>query len=408
MAKSKSSVVERIHRFNAGRDPDRLALKYRAMRADPFRFLRGTSHLFYEQLPESRLLSNAPLVWVCGDLHLENFGSYKGDNRLVYFDLNDFDDAVLAPCTWDVLRFLTSVLVGSETLGLTRPQAKALCQRFLEAYVSAIQDGKALWVERDTAQGMVKELLDSLRRRGRKAFLNSRTSRVEGQRRIRIDGKHALPVTSAERARIEGFMRIFAKTQPNPGFFRLIDVARRIAGTASLGIERYALLVEGKGSPDGNYFLDLKQALPSHLRPALKWKQPKWKTDAHRVVALQRRLQAVSMAFLTPVVIDRVPYVLRGLQPSEDRIALAKWDGRLARLVEVMTAMGRLVAWAQLRSGGRQGSATADRLIEFWSKGGRVKRLLSLALECTKRVQQDWKEYCRAYDKGATNRSHSA
>jgi uncharacterized protein (DUF2252 family) len=201
-------------------------------------------------------------------------------------------------------------------------------------------------------------------------------------------------------------MRAFAKTQPNPRFFRLIDVARRIAGTGSLGVQRYALLVEGKGSPDGNYFLDLKQALPSSLQPALKWKQPQWKTDAHRVVALQRRVQAVSMAFLAPVVIDRVPYVLRGLQPAEDRIAVARRDGGPAHLAEVVATMGRLVAWAQLRSSGRQGSATADRLIELWSKGRRAERLLGLALECAKRVEQDWKDYCRAYDKGVTSRSH--
>jgi len=43
-------------------------------------------------------------------------------------------------------------------------------------------------------------------------------------------------------------------------------VARRIAGTGSLGVERYVLLIEGKGSPDGNYLLDLKQALPAVLR----------------------------------------------------------------------------------------------------------------------------------------------
>ena len=42
-------------------------------------------------------LPHSPVCWICGDLHIENFGSYKGDNRLVYFDLNDFDESILAP-----------------------------------------------------------------------------------------------------------------------------------------------------------------------------------------------------------------------------------------------------------------------------------------------------------------------
>jgi len=403
MAKPREGIAERIVEFNARRDPERLELKYRAIRANAFAFLRGTCHLFYEQLPASGPLKNAPLAWVCGDLHLENFGSYKGDNRLVYFDLNDFDEAVLAPSTWDIVRFLVSVLVGAETLGLSPDQAKSLCRTYLSAYVNAIQDGKARWIERESAEGLVRELLDRLRERRRKAFLDSRTSRTGRKRSIRIDGKRALAVARAERTRITAFMRKFAKTQPNPAFYRVIDIARRIAGTGSLGVSRYVLLVEGKGSPDGNYFLDLKQALPSALAPRLKWKQPKWKTEAHRVVALQRRVQAISMAFLTPVEIDDVPYVLRGLQPSEDRVALNDWHGHIERLESVMVTMGRLCAWAHLRGSGRQGSAIVDEHIEFWAKRSRATKLLSQALECSRQVKRDWQEYCRAYDKGVVS-----
>jgi uncharacterized protein (DUF2252 family) len=399
MAKIGDSAIQRILRFNAGRDPERLALKYQAMRVNAFAFLRATCHLFYDELPKPKLLRNAPLAWVCGDLHLENFGSYKGDNRLVYFDLNDFDEAVLAPCTWDLLRFLTSVLVGAATLKLTNAQAKSLCVRFLDAYVAAIQDGKARWVEQETAQGMVKELLDSLRTRKRKAFLDRYAIRAGNRRKIRVDGKRALPVTATQRARIKAFMRTFAQRQPNPTFYRVIDVARRVAGTGSLGVERYVLLVEGKGSPDGNYLLDLKQALPSALSPQLAWKQPKWRSAAHRVVTLQHRVQAISMAFLTPVIIGKTAYVLRGLQPIEDRVALDDWNGDLSRLEAVMATMGQLVAWGQLRSSAREGSATADDLVSFWAKRGRTLKLLRLALDCKAQVERDWRDYCQAYDR---------
>ncbi len=72
-------------------------IKYKLMTENMFRFFRGTCHLFYEDLSKTNTIPPAPLTWICGDLHLENFGSYKGDNRLVYFDLNDFDESILAP-----------------------------------------------------------------------------------------------------------------------------------------------------------------------------------------------------------------------------------------------------------------------------------------------------------------------
>src|SRR5471032_3231735 len=134
MVKRAQSIVDRIRDFNAGRDPERLALKYRAMRANPFAFLRGTCHLFYDELASASVPADAPLVWACGDLHLENFGSYKGDNRLVYFDLNDFDEAALAPFTLELVRFLASIMVAAKSLGLPQAQANELCRLFVDVY----------------------------------------------------------------------------------------------------------------------------------------------------------------------------------------------------------------------------------------------------------------------------------
>src|SRR6476646_9074623 len=274
MAKAKSGIAERIHQFNAGRDLERLALKYRAMRANAFAFLRGTCHLFYEELPESGLLRNGPLVWVCGDLHLENFGSYKADNRLVYFDINDFDEAVLAPCTWDLARFLTSVLVAARSLNINEVDAIALCHCFLDNYISTLLKGQARTVERETAVGLVKDLLISLKLRSRQAFLDERTQQVKGKHKLRIDQKRTQAVSQTERGKIRQFMSDWATQQPNPKFFKLLDVAHRIAGTGSLGIERYVLLVEGNGSPNQNYLLDLKAETQSSLQPYLQLPQP--------------------------------------------------------------------------------------------------------------------------------------
>src|SRR5205823_3648416 len=126
-------------------------------------------------------LNDAPPVWVCGDLHVENFGTYKGDNRLVYFDIGDFDESLLAPCTWDLTRLTTSPLIAAKQLGLKRKPAAELCDAFLNAYTLSLRDSKTRWIERATAQGLIKSLLQGLQRRTRLAFIGKRTDIAEEQ-----------------------------------------------------------------------------------------------------------------------------------------------------------------------------------------------------------------------------------
>lgn len=395
------NIVRRIITANMDRDAERLAMKYSAMRTNAFVFLRGTCHLFYDRIPKDGIFKSAPQVWCCGDLHLENFGSYKGDNRLAYFDINDFDEAALAPATWELARLVTSILVSAQSYGVSNANARVLATQFLDAYAAALSIGSARWVERETATGMVKELLEQLRMRTRTDFLNGRTQQHGKLRQFHPDGVKTLPVSDEQRERVMAFMRAFAQTQHHPAFYNVVDVARRIAGTGSLGVDRYAILVEGKGSPDKNYLLDLKQALPSSIGKHLIVKQPKWGSEAERVVALQRRMQAISMAFLHPVVMDGKSYVLRALQPTEDRVPLAKYHKHIDYMVGVVRVMGECTAWAQLRSSGRQGSAIADQLIDFAGAKKWRPKLLKLAYELANQVQADWHIYCDAYDDGA-------
>jgi uncharacterized protein (DUF2252 family) len=388
------SSVEAIFSQNAGRDPERLAMKYAKMAQSTFIFLRGSCHLFYESLPDSPLFREAPLAWCCGDLHFENFGSYKGDNRLVYFDINDYDEAALAPASWDMIRLLTSIQCGADALNATRAEALAVSQSCLEAYRSAFIDGKPLWVEKETCGGLVNVLLTNLQERDRAAFLNKRTILKGRRRSLKLDGIKALPASDAQKQTVTEFMDHFSATQANPKFFQVLDIGRRIAGTGSLGVERFVVLVEGKGSPDGNYLLDIKEAKPSAMTPhllRLGIKQPAWPDEASRVVAIQKRMQAVNHAFLHPVKVAGVPCILRGLQPSEDRVAMGEWGKKLDRLKEVAGIMGRILAWDQLRASGRSGSGTADDLIAFAQRGDWVTVMLETAEEMTQTIRQQWK-----------------
>ncbi len=397
-------VIRQIQLFNAEREPERLALKYAKMRSSAFAFMRGSCHLFYERLPQGGLFKSAPLAWCCGDLHLENFGSYKGDNRLIYFDINDFDEAALAPASWDLVRMLTSLRVGAAALGVKPSQIEGLCTLFLQTYAASLGQGKAYWLERDTAQGLVRELLDGLGERSRAAFLTART-RVKGKQRLLwLDGKKALAVSDAQREAVSQFMAGFAQAQAHPDFYEVLDVARRVAGTGSLGVQRYAILVRGKGSPDGNYLLDLKQAVPSSSAPHLKVPQPDFGSQAHRVVAVQTRMQAVAMAFLHPVRFDEKPYVLRALQPAEDRVALGQRGQTLDECKLLLQTLAQLAAWAQLRSAGRDGSASADELIDFGRDADWSEHLLQASDACASRVREDAAAFNAGYDQGEFSR----
>ncbi len=388
------NVAERIQQFNKDHNPERVRLKYQLMRTDSFAFFRGTCHLFYEDWPHSAPLDDAPPVWICGDLHLQNFGSYKGDNRLVYFDMNDFDESALAPATWELARLLTSVMVGAVTLKVNDSEAFALCHCYLQAYTTALVQGKARVVEAETAEGMVKDLLESVRDRKRKDFLEKRSETRNGKRRLIIDDKHIAPITSEGRSQVESFWRSWSKGQPNSEFFELLDVAHRIAGVGSLGVDRYVLLVEGKGSPDQNYLLDLKEEEKSSLEPYLHVPQPQWSNHAERVISIQQRAQGTSPALLSALMMNGKPYVLRELQPDQDKIDLANWHGRLRHLEAVVATMGELTAWAQLRSGGRQGSAIADELIAFGNAPKWQTPLLEYARTYANQVEADYRDFC--------------
>jgi uncharacterized protein (DUF2252 family) len=388
-----SALSARIVRYHEGRAPDLLERKYAAMATSPFAFYRGSCELFIDAWPARTALNDTPAVWSCGDLHFENLGCYKGDNRLVYFDLNDFDEGALLPLSWDLTRFAASVMVGASALRVNARYANALANLYLDACIAALAAGKARWVERDTATGMARELLDTARARKRKTLLNDRTKEKGGRRRIRIDGVKALAESSEARARVTRVVEDHGAKLGKKKLYRVLDVARRIAGCGSLGLERWIVLVEGKGSPRGNYLLDLKEARAPACSNQSPCTQPAWKTDADRIVAVQRRVQAVSPALLAAVKMNGRGYVLRELQPLQDRMRMEAWGGNIENLRDAMTTMGHVTAWAALRASGRQGSAIADDLIAFaedrtWRRG-----VLAMARRVADRTLSAWRTF---------------
>jgi uncharacterized protein (DUF2252 family) len=391
---SNQTVVDRIHAFNQGRDPELLKLKYKAMAKDAFVFLRGTCHLFYQDLPVEGVFVSAPPVWSCGDLHLQNFGSFKGDDRLVYFDVNDFDESLLAPCTWDVVRFLTSVIVGAHTLNIDDESAIALCQCFLETYIKELSTGKDRTVHGEISTGLVKELLIGLKTRKRKDFLDERTEVKLKVRSLKLIEGKTKPASESERAMVTQAIAECSQHHKNLEFYKVLDVMHRIAGTGSLGLDRYVILVEGNGSPNQNYLLDLKLSSPSSLEPYTPCSQPDWKSESDRIVSIQDRFQESPPALLEALVIADQSYVLRELQPSADRVDLDKSNGKIKRLKKVINTMAEVTAWGQMRSTGRQKSAIADDLIAFAQTAPDWQHsVLDYARSYAVQVERDYAEF---------------
>jgi len=391
------SVVERIVAFNAGRDPERLALKYQAMRHDPFGFLRGTCHLFYEDLARAGGLPEAPLAWMCGDLHLENLGSFLGENGLAYFDITDFDEGILAPANWDLIRLVASLYVAAPQLGLSPRNASALAGVLIDAYRGALQRRKPLWLERRTSRGAIRTLLRNVTRRVPSKFVASRIERDgKGKWRIRCDGVHAVSTDKAGKARAKEVVEEAGRLLPAWSGIRVLDAAGRIAGTGSLGLERYVILVQEHKGRKGLRLLDVKFEPGSALAPYVPNAQPHWANEAARVLGVQFLMQAVRVWPVAAVVCEQRPYAVRELQPMMDRLSMKGLRANLKLLRDACASFGCLLAWAQLRSTTQGGASDIGALLAYSVRDAEFEELDRRAKACARQVRADYSVFANA------------
>ncbi len=396
------NIVKRIKKFNKDREPELLKLKYEALTESPFRFFRGTCHLFYDDLPQKSFIFNSPKAWICGDLHLENFGSFKGDNRLAYFDMNDFDESLLAPCLMDVVRLCTSIFLSAGLVKMTRQECGELVKAFLQSYAKNLSAGYIKFIEQETARGFVRDFLDNVATRKRKDLLAKRVTLSGSKAHIKFIELKAFKAKAEIKEKVKGIINAWAeKNTRHPEFFKVMDVAGRAIGTGSIGVERYLILVNGNGKHDGRYLLDIKEVMPPSALYFHKLKQPNWKNEADRLINIQKRVQASPPAFLNPVKIDKKWFVMKELQPLEDKIDFRFLEKDPKKFNQLLTDMGAIVAWNNLRSSGRQGSAIADELIRFGKRLNKIEpAIINYAEEYAQTTEKYWGEYKKAYGAG--------
>ena len=392
---SDRAVWQLIQAFDRDRDVNILPQKYVKLRKNAFAFFRGTCHLFYRDLPREITKVTAPVGWICGDLHLENFGTFKGDDRQIYFGINDFDEGALAPCIWDVTRLLTSIFLAAASLNFDRATAGKLASTCLSSYVNTLALGKTLTITETNSDGIVGALLEDLRQRKRRDRLDERTTLIKHRRQLKFDRQKTLKIDPLQFDRVSNAIQQWASSQPNSDFFEVLDIGFRVAGTGSLGLDRYLILVAGKGSPDRNYLLDFKQQPISALQPYLGV-QPTWANPATRVMRVQQLVQSAPPALMAAIEFDDRSYLLRELQPTQDKITLKTGAVDRAQLEKLVDTMARVTASAHLHGSGKLGAAITQDLIDYGHNLAWQQDVLSYASSYAGQVQLDYQAFCEA------------
>lgn len=384
-------VLDRILAYNQHRDPRWVTRKYAALTEDPFRFFRGTCRLFYEDLRRYADWDDPTRCWITGDLHLENFGTYRGSDDIVYFDLNDFDEARLAPASWELARLLTSIYLGAEALSLPPSEANRLSRFTLDTYMAVLRQGKPWVIEKETATGLLRDFIRQVRDRKESRFVRERVRR--SRERLRTDETRTFRLKKDQRKPLRSDIQTALNQDHTLRSMEVLDVAWRLAGTGSVGLKRYVVLVREEGR---FRLVDLKEAVLSSLENLTTVPQPVWADPAGRITAVQEYVQHKSPALLRPLRVGGTDYVMKELQPSQDRMDLRACKGNFRRLQDIIGTMARLAASGILRSGGRNGSSITDELIAFGEKK-QEKPLLRFARESAERTRAQYHEYVREY-----------
>lgn len=329
-----------------------LALKHARMAEDAFEFFRATYYRWAERWPlENADLAAAPTVLAVGDLHVENFGTWRDREGRLVWGINDFDEAWPLPFTHDLVRLATSALlaIAGNRLGCGKREATEM---ILAGYRAALQAGGRPVVLEDANPGLramaVARLHDpSAFWRKLDAFSPSTT--VPG--RVRAALRRALPS-----ARIP------------------YRVVHRIAGLGSLGRPRYVALAEWQG---GHVAREAKALAAS----ACAWAAGKGRPAPRYRLILERAVRCADP--FVAVVGGR--WLVRRLAPDCSRIDLASFPDRLDEDV-LLRAMGWESANVHL---GSRNAATLARAV------GRLPRrwLVDAAHHMVHVVREDWKEW---------------
>jgi hypothetical protein len=290
-------------------EPD-LRFKHEQMAAALFPFFRATFYRWLQVWPdECTGLDRAPRILSVGDLHVENFGTWRDtDGRLVW-GVNDFDEASLFPYTMDLVRLTTSALLAAREKSLAmKPKESAAA--ILEGYQEGMEAGGRPFVLSES-HGWLRAIAESKLRDPVVFWAKmDRLPTLKGE------------IPESAREAIEHLL-------PERGLpYRL---APRRAGLGSLGHLRVVAIAEYKG---GRVAREAKSLTPS----AAQWLNPELPAEILYAVILRRAVRCPD-----PFVQTRGHWLVRRLSPHCSRIELAAFKSSREEC-RLLTAMGKETA----------------------------------------------------------------
>ncbi|MBZ5604437.1 MAG: DUF2252 domain-containing protein [Acidobacteriia bacterium] len=335
------------------RDLDR---KHAAMAESPFPFLRATFYRWAQIWPDMQgSAAEAPEVLGVGDLHVENFGTWRDIEGRLIWGVNDFDEACRLPYTCDLVRLATSVhlAVAAETLSV--PTGKA-CNAILDGYRQGLRAGGRPFVLAEHHTSLREMAVERLK-----------------QPELFWQKLNALPAwkgkipASAEKALRRAL----------PDRRMTYRIAHRVSGLGSLGRRRFVALADWHG---GTVAREAKEMAES----AWLWAQPQRKRSR---IYYQDLLEQIPRC-PDPFVALRGRWIVRRLAPDCSRIELASLPRR-HDAVRLLHAMGWETANVHLGS-------RAARFIEADLKKRPAGWLHKAAQAMAESVEDDWNAWRKA------------
>jgi uncharacterized protein (DUF2252 family) len=376
----RPDIIETLRADAEGRIAELLPLRHARMAVSPLATLRGTAGIMAADLasrPSSDLI-----VQLCGDAHLSNFGIYASPERVLVFDVNDFDETHPGPFEWDVLRLATSFVSCMHDQG-DAEKAGTLARHVATAYREMIKDLSerstldALYekvteadiealAESSESAATVKdaeETLERARRRTQERAIARLTEEVDGVRRF-LSKPPTLVRCEDESIRSSFHLNYAAYIETLPPEcqaiarrYTVIDFAMKVVGVGSIGTYCWVVLLEGRDNTD-QLILQLKQATPSVLARHVKCLGdfPRIDHEGERIVRGQKMMQAVSDLFLGWM--DGVPGTNRQYYARQLHDMKGQFNVDNAKFATI-TTYADLCARTLARSHARSGDAVA-------------------------------------------------
>ncbi len=293
----------------------------------------------------------------------------------------------------------TSIFIAFDILKIEEKKALRMARLFLKTIGEKFAEDKASYIESNTAKGIVCEFLRAVNKRKQKDILSRKTTVKKNKLQILLDDPKHLKLDKKLKKELAEHIKQWLKTdEDSPYNYKVLDAVFRLAGTGSIGVKRYAVLLKSSNETGEKYLLvDMKQSVPSSLLPYVSFKQPDWKNEAERIVTIQQRMQNRAPALLSTSEFKSDHFVMQEMQPTKDSINFKLIKKEYRNIYQVIDDMAMLTASSQIRSSGRQGSVNADELMKLGLNLEWQEKLLQYAIGYSHTVRTDYMNFLKDY-----------